>query len=273
MNVISELTNLQRYFRRRRAQHYGDAFLQVSDLCVRYDGVPALDQVSFSLDGGEFVAVVGPNGAGKSTLFSAIAGVLAPTSGSVTLGGAEPRGHICISYLPQRSDVDWSFPVAVKDVVMMGRVGKIGPFRNPRLGDWQIVNECLSQVNLEHLSNRQIGELSGGQQQRIFIAQALAQEAELVLMDEPLAGLDVPSQDEFLRVLQTLRQHNVTLMVATHDLGLAAAHFDKSMLLSNSLLGFGTPTEVFTEERLKAAYGEHLHIIHTETGILMVEHG
>jgi manganese/iron transport system ATP-binding protein len=260
----------------RSWRHYehleGAPFLNVSNLHVRYDGLPALEQVSFNLEGKEFVAVVGPNGAGKSTLFKTIAGVISPTSGSVTLGGHAPSGHICISYLPQRSDVDWSFPVTVKDVVMMGRVGKIGLLRNPRKTDWDRVSDCLQMVNMDALADRQISELSGGQQQRVFIAQALAQEAELLLMDEPLAGLDVPSQEEFFRVLKLLRQRRVTLLVATHDLGLAAAHFDKVMLLNGRLMGFGSPQEVFTEQQLVEAYGNHLHLMKTEDGVVFVEH-
>ena len=270
---MSEIHKLFQALSRSRSHHEGSSFLKVSNLHVYYDGLPALREVSFELEGGEYIAIVGPNGAGKSTLFKTIVGVLNPSQGKVSLGGSEPGSHICIAYLPQRSDVDWRFPVTVSDVVMMGRVGKIGLFRNPKSRDWERVHDCLVQVNLDHLAERQISELSGGQQQRMFIAQALAQEAELVLMDEPLSGLDVPSQDEFFRVIKSLRQYNVTLMVATHDLGMAAAHFDKTMLLNNTLLGFGTPAEVFTEERLKAAYGNHLHIIQTDSGTMMFEHG
>jgi manganese/iron transport system ATP-binding protein len=269
MNTIHKLV---RAWRRNYSHLAGAPFLRVTDLYVRYDGLPALEQVDFSLEGGEFVAVVGPNGAGKSTLFKTIVGVIPPSSGSVTLGGHAPTGHICISYLPQRSDVDWGFPVTVKDVVMMGRVGKIGLFRNPGKADWEVVKDSLAQVNMADLADRQISELSGGQQQRVFIAQALAQEAELLLMDEPLAGLDVPSQEEFYRLLKLLRARGVTLLVATHDLGLAAAHFDKVMLLNGKLMGFGSPKEVFTEAQLIKAYGSHLHLVQTENGVVFVEH-
>lgn len=269
MNTIQKLV---RSWRRDYDHLAGAPFLRVTNLNVHYDGMPALEQINFSLEGEEFVAVVGPNGAGKSTLFKTIAGVIQPSSGSVILGGHAPTGHICISYLPQRSDVDWSFPVTVKDVVMMGRVGKIGLFRNPGKTDWEVVENCLGMVNMADLVDRQISELSGGQQQRVFIAQALAQEAELLLMDEPLAGLDVPSQEEFFRVLRLLRKRGVTLLVATHDLGLAAAHFDKVMLLNGRLMGFGDPHEVLTEKQLIEAYGNHLHLVQTENGVVFVEH-
>ena len=248
----------------------GAPFLKVSDLEVRYNDNTALSGVSFELHGGEQVAVVGPNGAGKSTLFKAIAGVLTPAAGQVALSGHEPTGHICIAYLPQRSEVDWSFPVTVRDVVMMGRVGKIGLLRGPGPADWLLVSEALALVRLEALANRQISELSGGQQQRMFIAQALAQEAELLMMDEPLSGLDTPSQEEVLRVLNELRQRKVTVMVATHDLGQAAERFDLVMLLNRRLLGFGRPAEVFTSEILQQAYGNHLQLIETKDGVLAV---
>jgi ABC-type Mn2+/Zn2+ transport system ATPase subunit len=167
--------------------------------------------------------------------------------------------------------VDWSFPVTVKDVVMMGRTRKLGLLNWPKKADWVLVQECLALVGMIDLSHRQIDELSGGQQQRMFIAQALAQEAELLLMDEPLGGLDAPSQEEVFNILNKLRQHNVTVMVATHDLGLAAQRFDRVMLLNHKLLGFGKPEEIFTEERLKNAYEGHLQMIETEDGVMLFD--
>ncbi len=244
--------------------------LSVSGLTVRYDGRPALDNVSFDLVAGERVAVVGPNGAGKSTLFKTIAGVLRPTAGRVEIAGQGPGHHICIAYVTQRSQVDWSFPVSVADVVMMGRVGKLGLFHSPQASDWEYVRHCLDVVGLSDLTKRQIGELSGGQQQRMFIARALAQEAELVLMDEPLTGLDVPSQEDILSILDRLHQQGVTVMVATHDLALAAERFDRVMLLNTQLLGIGTPDEVFTPSALRTAYGGHLQLVSTADGLLVL---
>ncbi len=239
---------------------HGAPILSVSELTVRYEAATALEAVSFTLQSGERVAVVGPNGAGKSTLFKVIAGVLPPTAGEVSVFGQRPGGHICIAYLPQRNLVDWNFPATVADVVMMGRVGKLGLFRHPSRRDWQIVRQALMQVGLEGLQKRQIGELSGGQQQRMFIARALAQEAELLMMDEPLSGLDLNSQEAIFDILDDLRTRQVTVLVATHDLDQAAARFDRVMLLNRTLLGFGTPEQVFTSERLRRAYGGHLHI-------------
>lgn len=204
---------------------------------------------------------MGPNGAGKSTLFKIIAGVQDPTRGSVEVFGHEPRGHICISYVPQRSQVDWSFPVTVADVVMMGRIGQIGALHWPKASDWELVHHALEVVGLEHLSKRQISELSGGQQQRMFIARALAQEAELMLLDEPLAGLDLPSQENIFAILDSLRDRKVTLLFSMHDLKTAAERFDRMMLLNGRLYAFGPPERILTREALVSAYRGHLRIV------------
>lgn len=258
-------------FLKRTSPHDADApILEASRVTVRYNGRPALEDVSFRLVSGERIAVVGPNGAGKSTLFKVIAGVLHPTTGEVTVAGHRPGGHICIAYVPQRSQVDWTFPVTVADVVMMGRAGKMGWLRHPRRKDWEQVRQCLTVVGMAHLTDRQISELSGGQQQRMFIARALAQEAELMLMDEPLMGLDIPAQEDIFRIMDDLRQHQVTVMVATHDLNRAAERFDRVMLLNSQLLGIGQPEDVFTAELLQEAYGGHLRMVQTDNGVMML---
>lgn len=232
--------------------------LDVHKLNVRYNGRDALENVSFHLHAGERVAVVGPNGAGKSTLFKVVAGVLSPDSGEVKIYGSIPRVHVCIAYIPQRSQVDWNFPVNVADVVMMGRIAKLGPLGWPKKRDWDLVHESLRIVEMDTLFKRQIGELSGGQQQRMFIARALAQEAELMLMDEPLSGLDSPSQESILSLLDELQRQNVTVMVATHDLEQAAEHFDRIMLINHKLIAFGPPEQVLQTEKLIQAYGGRL---------------
>ncbi len=248
--------------------HDPDApILEVHKLTFRYDGHFALEDISFHLHAGERVAVIGPNGAGKSTLFKVVSGVLPPSSGEVKIFGYGPRGHICIAYVPQRSQVDWRFPASVADVVMMGRIGQIGFFRWPSRSDWDTVHAALEAVDMDGLANRQIGELSGGQQQRTFLARALAQEAELVLMDEPLNGLDVPSQEAILSLLEKLYLQKITVMVATHDLGQAASHFDRVMLLNRRLIRFGLPHEVLTSENLLRAYGGHAQLIQEKDGI------
>lgn len=244
--------------------------LEVQGVSHRFNHTLALDNVSFQLQKGEQVAIIGPNGAGKSTLFNVIAGVLNPNEGQVKIYGNKPGEHICIAYVPQRSQVDWQFPVNVADVVMMGRIGKLGPFRWPHSQDWSRVYESLELVGLPHLARRQIGELSGGQQQRVFIARALAQEAELMLMDEPLTGLDIQSQEDIFTILDKLRQRAVTIMIATHDLNLAAERFDRLMLLNQQLIGFGLASEVFTHELLSRAYSGRMRLIETPNGVMVI---
>ena len=232
--------------------------LDVQHVTVRYNGRVALDDITFHLHEGERIAVVGPNGAGKSTLFKVVSGVLPPTSGDVNIFGSRPRGHVCIAYVPQRSQVDWNFPVNVADVVMMGRSAKLGPLNWPHKRDWEHVQRALQTVELSKLASRQISQLSGGQQQRMFIARALAQEAELMLMDEPLTGLDTPSQEGLLNLLDTLQNQKVTVMVATHDLDQAARHFDRILLLNHRIVAFGDPADVLQTENLLSAYGGRL---------------
>ncbi|MER2597916.1 MAG: zinc ABC transporter ATP-binding protein AztA [Caldilineales bacterium] len=267
---MDALRQLPALITQRDSHHLDQPIVAVDEISLRYNGNTALDQVSFSLITGEQVAVVGPNGAGKSTLFKIIAGVLQPTGGQVRVYGSGPDGHICIAYVPQRSQVDWQFPVNVADVVMMGRTRRVGLFRRPSRQDWRYVQQCLEVVGMTDLADRQIGELSGGQQQRVFIARALAQEAALMLMDEPLTGLDVRSQEDIFSVLDALRGRGVTVMIATHDLNLAAERFDRVLLLNHRLLGFGRPDVVFTPDKLLAAYGGHMRLINTPSGVAAI---
>ena len=267
MNILREIR--KQPFSGTHAGHVpGTPILEVANLTVRYEKVVALEGISFRLNTGERVAVVGPNGAGKSTLFKVIAGVLPPSKGKVNIYGQGPDGHICIAYVPQRSQVDWQFPVNVADVVMMGRIGKLGLLRWPKQKDWEVVQQSLQVVGLGPLSQRQISELSGGQQQRMFIARALAQEAELMLMDEPFTGLDIKSQQDILGILDELQKRGVTVLASTHDLNLAADSFDQVMLLNRRMVGFGEPQEVFTTSQLLDAYGGHLRLVDSEDGYL-----
>ena len=258
-------------FSRRYAPHQLDApLLALENVSVRYGTGTVLKNISFDLSPGDGIAVVGPNGAGKTTLFQVIAGITEPFEGIVRVSGHEPGGHTCIAYVPQRSQVDWSFPATVADVVMMGRINKMGPFLWPQADDWEIVRRSLKFVDLIDYSQRQISELSGGQQQRMFIARALAQEAELMLLDEPLNGLDVPAQESILSILETLQKREVTFMISMHDLRLAAEQFNQVMLLNKELLGLGSPDEVFTRELLVKAYQGHLHFVEGEFDTLAV---
>jgi ABC-type Mn2+/Zn2+ transport system ATPase subunit len=229
----------------------------------------ALSDISFEIERGEQIAVVGPNGAGKSTLFKLVAGTLKPTRGQVLMCGHDPDRHTCIAYVPQRSQIDWSFPVTVEDVVLMGRVGRMGLFRRAHRSDHDSVWASLERVGAEDLAQRQIGELSGGQQQRVFVARALAQEAELLLLDEPLTGLDVPSQKAILDILASLRPDDVTVMVATHDLDLAAERFDRVMLLNKRIVAFDSGPSVLSAENLLAAYGGQVHHVGESDDLLL----
>lgn len=235
-----------------------------------HDGY-ALRDISFTVDTGMRVAVVGPNGAGKSTLFKVIAGTMKPRSGTINISGHGPDEHICIAYVPQRSHVDWGFPATVEDVVMMGRVGQIGLFRRPGSDDRATVRHSLERVQAEHLAQKQIGELSGGQQQRIFIARALAQKAELLLLDEPFTGLDPPSHDALFNILDSLHEDGVTILVATHDLNLAGEHFDLVMLLNKQLIALGPPADVLTAQNLITAYGGHMHVVADEGSLVLAD--
>jgi manganese/iron transport system ATP-binding protein len=250
-------------FVHKSVPHRSDApVVDFSHVTVRYhDDAPALEDVSFSVARSERIAIVGPNGAGKSTLLKVTAGILAPSSGHVEVYGYGAGGHICIGYVPQRTQVDWSFPVTVADVVMMGRVARLGLFRQAGRKDWDRVRKSLAQVHMEKLAERQIGELSGGQQQRVFIARAMAQEAELLLMDEPLTGLDVPAQEAIFTILDDLKARGMTVLVSTHDLHLAADRFDRLMLLKHRLLGIGQAVDVLTPANLRQAYGGQMTVL------------
>ncbi len=244
--------------------------LELIDVSVHYDNVTALDRVSLTLQMGDQCAFVGPNGAGKSTLFQVIAGVLRPDAGSVQIYGSAPGGHICVGYVQQRNKPDMHFPVTVRDVVMMGRTGRIGLLRRPGRRDRAQVQAALERVSMAHLANRQIGELSGGQQQRVYLARALAQEARILLLDEPLTGLDLPGQEAILALLETLRAQGITVLVATHDLNQAAARFSLVALLNRRLVALGPPAQVLTAANLSAAFGSHMHVVRSAEGDLLV---
>lgn len=224
------------------------------------EAVYALEEVSFQAETGEQIAIIGPNGAGKSTLLKIVAGILRPDKGSVEMYGYAPDKHICIAYVPQRSEIDWQFPVTVSDVVLMGRTKQIGLFRRASKQDHAIVRTSLERVQAADLANKQIGELSGGQQQRVFIARALAMNATILLMDEPLSGLDIPSQEAILDILAGLRAEEVTVLLATHNLGMAANKFDRIMLLNKRIVALGDSERVLSAENLLAAYGGNMTV-------------
>lgn len=246
--------------------------LAVQDLTVTYERIRALEQVSFAVAAGERVAVVGPNGAGKSTLFKAIVGLLRPTRGAIWVNGHRHTQCTAVAYVPQRAQVDWSFPLSVWDVVMLGRTSHIGLFRSAGRHDRERVAHSLEQVHMTRLARRQIGELSGGQQQRVFIARALAQEASVILLDEPLNGLDAPAQEEVLRIIDEVHQEGVTVLVATHDLQQAAdqRHYERVLLLNHQLIAVGAAHTVLTADCLAAAYGRAIQRVETDQGVVLL---
>jgi manganese/iron transport system ATP-binding protein len=251
--------------------------LMVDHLTAGYAGSRnAVQDVSFQVFGGERVAVIGPNGAGKSTLFKSIAGLIPFTGGSISIHGQScETSHNIVGYVPQNNEIDWNFPVTVSDVVMMARARQIGWLRLPSRGDRDIVTNSLKEVGLEAFAQRQIGELSGGQRRRVFIARALAQEADVLLLDEPFNGVDTSAEEEIMDTLETLSAQGVTLLVATHDMDMARSRFDKMLVLKQRVIGYGTPEAVFRPEILKQAYGGSVSVVQQgeETFIIADEHG
>ncbi len=248
--------------------------LRVENVTVAYNGRVALRNATFTVLGGERVAVVGPNGAGKSTLFKAIVGLLPLQSGRVEIFGCDPRRErASVGYVPQREDVDLTFPVTVNDVVMMGRVRHIGWLRRPSRRDREAVRWALEQVGLAELAKRPLGELSGGQVQRAFIARALAQEAPLLLMDEPFAGVDAVSEEAILHLLDRLRERQITVLLATHDLQMAAEWSDRVLLLNGEMVAYGPPAEVLCPDALRRVYGGQLTLWEHERGTLILGDG
>ena len=233
-----------------------EPYLVIEDATVSYNGRPALDAVTMNVPHGAQVAIVGPNGAGKSTLFKALVGLLPLGGGHVLLHGRAPGSQADpIAYVPQREEIDWSFPVTVSDVVMMGRYGRLGWLRRPQAADRDVVARCLDELGIAALAGRAIGELSGGQQQRVFLARALAQEPHVLLLDEPFTGVDVNAKETILGLLERLREQHITVLVSTHDMQTAAQRFELVALLNGRLIAYGPPPEVFTPAHLSEAFG------------------
>jgi ABC-type Mn2+/Zn2+ transport system ATPase subunit len=235
------------------------ARLDIEHVTTGYNGSDALSDLTLEIPHGSQVAIVGPNGAGKSTLFKVLVGLLPIRNGSVKIH-CQPIGQHrdCVAYIPQREEVDWKFPVTVRDVVSMGRYAQLSWFAKPGARDRVVVDECLGQMNLLDLADIPVGDLSGGQQQRAFLARALAQEPHILLMDEPFTGVDAATVETTLALIKNLRQKKVTVLVSTHDLNLATQHFELVALLNKRLISFGPPATTLTQDTLKAAFGRQL---------------
>jgi manganese/iron transport system ATP-binding protein len=238
------------------------ARIDIEHISVSYNGQTALDDLTLQIAHGARVAVVGPNGAGKSTLFKVLVGEITPAHGRIRIHGRSLGSHKdCVAYVPQREEIDWHFPVTVEDVVMMGRFGKQRWLRKANAHDREIVQRSLHQIEIGDLAQRSISDLSGGQQQRVFMARALAQEPHILLLDEPFNGIDAPTQEAILGLLNDLRTKDVTILVSTHDLNLASDCFDQVILINKRLIAFGTPKQVFTRPHIQQAFADRVMIV------------
>ncbi|MDH2925452.1 manganese/iron transport system ATP-binding protein [Nicoletella semolina] len=239
------------------------ACIKVDQLSVRYNnGHTALHDVSFTLENGTICALIGVNGGGKSTLFKSIMGLVSPLTGSVLLNNLPVKKALKqnrVAYVPQSEEVDWQFPVSVYDVVMMGRYGYMNFLRRPSSTDKLKVKEAMQRVGVELLQNRQIGELSGGQKKRVFLARALAQESDIILLDEPFTGVDVKTENAIVDLLKQLREEGHLILVSTHNLASIPSFCDQVLMINRTLLAAGKTENTFTNQNLEKVFGGLLH--------------
>ena len=230
-----------------------------SDLTVTYNnGTTALRNVSFEIPTGTITALVGVNGAGKSTLFKALMGFIPTVKGEISILGQSVKSALkenFIAYVPQAEEVDWSFPVLVQDVVMMGRYGHMGFFRKTRHQDILEVERALNRVGMTDFKDRQIGELSGGQRKRVFLARALAQKSKIILLDEPFTGVDVKTETAIIKLLGEMRKEGKIMLVSTHNLGSVPEFCDRTILIKETILAYGKTENTFTRQNLELAFG------------------
>ncbi|MFW0790773.1 metal ABC transporter ATP-binding protein [Gordonia sp. CPCC 205333] len=230
----------------------------VENVSVHYGTVPALQDASFTLESGTVCGLVGMNGSGKSTLFKTIIGMITPDSGRVTVNGGSPvaaRKAAAVGYVPQSEAIDWAFPLTVREVVMTGRYGHLGLTRRPRRADQAAVDTALERVELTDYQHRQIGQLSGGQRKRAFVARGIAQDASVLLLDEPFAGVDKRTEATITTLLRELAGAGATILVSTHDLHALPKLADEAVLLMRRVLAQGRPDEILTPENLVRAFG------------------
>ena len=233
--------------------------IKVKNVTVKYrNGHRALWDASFVIPDNTITGLVGINGAGKSTLFKAIMGFLPLAKGMISIRGYTVSNALknnLVSYVPQAEEVDWTFPILVKDVVMMGRYGHMGFFRQAGKDDFFAVEKALERVGMAEYRDRQIGELSGGQRKRVFLARSIAQNGQIILLDEPFAGIDVQTEDQIISLLSELRSEGRIMLVSTHNLGSVAEFCDRTILIKGTILNFGLTEDVFTSKNLEKAFG------------------
>lgn len=241
--------------------------LETTGLSVSYENTVALEDVSVQFHENSLTGIVGPNGAGKSTLIKATLGLVASTGSTRFFGAPYRRGDGRVVYVPQRRSIDWDFPITVRDVVRQGRYRRVGLLRRFTPDDDSAVTQAMRTTHISEVSDRQIGELSGGQQQRVFLARALAQGGELLLLDEPFAGIDAATEAELLDLLRSLRDEGKTIVVVHHDLGTVRRSFDRLVLLNRRIVASGPTGTTFTRANLQAAYGDRLTVVDGTTMI------
>ena len=252
----------------RRAQ---TTAINVENLTVGYHGLPVLNNVSFALPAGKLVGIIGPNGAGKTTLLKAILGLIPLDSGTITVGGAAvTRRGGQVAYVPQRNAINWRYPATVADVALMGRYGQLGWLRRPGAHDRELAAHSLEQVGMLAYAKQPIAELSGGQQQRVFLARALAQQPDVLLLDEPISGVDAPTQEVILDILAQLAQQGKTLLLTTHDLRCNMERFDALLALNRRLVALGPVDTVLTATTLAETYGTQV-VLADGTGVTLIE--
>ncbi|MBB5174223.1 metal ABC transporter ATP-binding protein [Texcoconibacillus texcoconensis] len=245
--------------------------VQVKNLSVSYYGHTALEDISFEASPKQLIGIIGPNGAGKSTLIKAIMGMVSKNDGEVTaLGQSISKVRKRIAYVPQRSMIDFDFPVLVEDVVVMGSYPHLKWWKRPGKKEREIALDCLRQVGMLEYRKRQIGELSGGQQQRVFLARALAQDGDVFFLDEPFAGIDVSSENIIIDLLRKLRDEGKTIFVVHHDLSKVEEYFDSLMLLNKKLIGYGDKAKVFQPDLVSEAYNGNIAMLSDEGGKMVV---
>ncbi len=236
-----------------------DGGILAQGVTVTYrNGHTALFDASFEIPDGTVTALVGVNGAGKSTLFKAIMGFLPLAKGEIRLLGRSVKQALAenlVAYVPQAEEVDWAFPVLVEDVVMMGRYGHMGFLRRPKTHDRAAVDQALGRVGMQDFRKRQIGELSGGQRKRVFLARALAQDGQVILLDEPFTGVDVRTEEQIVALLRELRGEGRVMLVSTHNLGSVTEFCDRTILVNGTVLAFGPTETTFTRANLEKAFG------------------
>ena len=250
-----------------------ESALEVRNLWAGYDGKPVLEAVNFQIDRGEMVGIIGPNGSGKSTLIKTVLGLVKPLRGDVSILGSKgaPERHL-VGYTPQTELVDWDFPVTVADVALMGRYSRRGLFRRTTNEDREAADAALELVKIFELRDRLIGELSGGQRRRVLLARAMAHKPELLLLDEPMAGLDATTQHQLLDLLDELRAKGATVVLSTHDLSCVSSRCDKAACLNRRLIAFGKPSDVLTEQVLGETFGTHLLMVHLDGQAYAYQH-